>query len=310
MNMPCLDFVARGRCSRRWPTGRVSLTAACLLLLFAASSKATWGQEASETLQYPLSVAAVDDRTLYVADRLLPGVWKFTDGAPAVFARGEKRFRTPLNAIRAVAVAADGSVFVGDSATREIYRLAEDGTPTPLTGGKIGIPVDLAITSTGQLFVSDLETQRIWQLPVAGGDPEEVAQLAAPRGLFVDTRDQLWAIAASGDAPLVRVAADGSVDPVVTERAFEFPHDVVVDDDGVAYVSDNYAACIWQVSTAGDVTKLVSGAPLQGPVGLARSSAGVLVADPRAKAIYLLDQAGTLTAITSAQRAASTDAKE
>lgn len=310
MNMCCFCFVESGQRQRRRVRHRVSLASAGLLLLVAASTEMACGQDASETLQYPLSVAAIDDHTLYVADRLLPGVWKVSDGAQAVFARGEKRFRTPLNAIRAVAVAADGSVFVGDSATREVYRLADDGTPTPLTGGRIGIPVDLAITSTGQLYVSDLETQRIWKLPVAGGDPEEVVQLAAPRGLFVDAGDQLWAIAASGDAPLVRVAADGSVEPVVTTRAFEFPHDVVVDDDGVAYVSDNYATCIWQVSTAGDVTKLVSGAPLQGPVGLARSSAGVLVADPRAKAIYRLDAAGTLTAIIAPEGASSTDAKE
>lgn len=287
----------------------LSVRIAALCVLGTVASQAARAQPADATFQYPLAVAATSDSVLYVADRLLPGVWKISDAAPAIFAQGTKQFRTPLNAIRAVATAADGTVFVGDSATREVYRLADDGTPTPLTGGSIGIPVDIAITSSGDLFVSDLETQRIWKLPAVGGSPEEVVQLAAPRGLCVDGNDQLWAIAASGEAPLVRVSADGSVQPVVTERAFEFPHDVVVDAAGTAYVSDNYAKTIWKVSPAGEVSPFVSGAPLQGPVGLALSADGVLVADPRAKAIFLLDAAGTLTEVAAAG-AASAPARE
>lgn len=261
-------------------------------------------QNAEQGFQYPLSVAAAADGSLYLADRMLPGVWKVTDGEATVFSRGEKQFRTPLNAIRTVAVSADGTVFAGDSATREVYRLAADGTPTPLTNGGIGIPVDIAIDSTGRLFVSDLETQRIWKVPAEGGEPEELVQLAAPRGLFVDSQDRLWAIAASGEAPLVRVTADGVVEPVVASRAFEFPHDVVVADDGSAVVSDNYARCLWKVSPEGEVTKLAEGEPLAGPVGLAAGSGGgVLVADPRAKTIFLADNAGTLTVVAPTAQA-------
>jgi len=206
-------------------------------------------------------------------------------------------------------LAADGTLYVGDSATREVYRLGEDGTATPLTDGAIGIPVDIAVNSTGQLFVSDLETQRIWKLPASASttsEPiaaEEVAQLAAPRGLFVDAEDRLWAIAASGEAPLVRIGADGMIEPVVTTRAFEFPHDVVVDEAGIAFVSDNYARCIWQVSLAGEVSKVASGEPLSGPVGLAQGAGGVLIADPRTNAILQLDSSGMLTAIAPAKNA-------
>lgn len=272
--------------------------AAALVIAGGMLAEAASAQNAEQGFQYPLSVAAAADGSLYVADRMLPGVWKVADGKSTVFSRGKKQFRTPLNAIRAVAVSADGSVFVGDSATREVYRLADDGTASPLTDGGIGIPVDIAIDSKGQLFVSDLETQRIWKVPAAGGTPEELVQLAAPRGLFVDNQDRLWAIAASGEAPLVRVAADGSVEPVVTSRAFEFPHDVVVAEDGTAIVSDNYARCLWKVSVEGQVTKLSEGDPLVGPVGLAAGSGGgVLVADPRAKTIFLADNTGTLTVV-------------
>ncbi|MBL6714356.1 MAG: NHL repeat-containing protein [Pirellulales bacterium] len=280
------------------------------LIGMALTVPAAHGQDApSEGFRYPLSVAAASDGTLYVADRMLPGVWKVTNGEAVVFAQGQKKFRTPLNAIRTVALAADGTLYVGDSATREVYRLGEDGTATPLTDGAIGIPVDIAVNSTGELFVSDLETQRIWKLPASASttsEPiaaEEVAQLAAPRGLFVDAEDRLWAIAASGEAPLVRIGADGMIEPVVTTRAFEFPHDVVVDEAGIAFVSDNYARCIWQVSLAGEVSKVASGEPLSGPVGLAQGAGGVLIADPRTNAILQLDSSGMLTAIAPAKNA-------
>lgn len=278
--------------------------AALLAVVSAGVAQAQEGSDGADGFRYPLGVAAAADGSLYVADRLLPGVWKVTGGEVAVFSQGAKQFRSPLNAIRAVAVSPDGSIFIGDSATREVYRLDADGTPTPLTDGAIGIPVDIAIDSAGTLYVSDLETQRIWKVPAEGGAPKELVQLAAPRGLFVDESDQLWAIAASGEAPLVKIAADGSVEPVVTTRAFEFPHDVVVDDEGTAFVSDNYATCIWKVSSDGKVEKLVSGEPLQGPVGLARTTAGVVVADPRAKAVFVIDAAGALNVLAAADRPA------
>lgn len=175
-----------------------------------------------------------------------------------------------------------------------------DGEPVPLTKGAIGIPVDIAIDPSGDLFVSDLETQRVWRVPAGGGEPKEVAVLAAPRGLFVDAQGRLWAVAASGDAPLVRIGADGTVEPVVKERLFEFPHDVVVTDDGTAYVSDNYARCIWKVAADGSATKWATGDPLRGPVGLALRGGRVIVADPQAKAIWEADADGKLSPLAKA----------
>lgn len=256
----------------------------------------TIGPVVAEEMQYPLSVAAVGADSLVVADRMLPGLWKVGPGTAEILFQGKKTFRTPLNAVRAVAVAADGTVHAADSATRDVFKFV-DGQPVPLTQGKIGIPVDIAFDPSGDLFVSDLETQRIWRVPAAGGEPKEVAQLAAPRGLFVDGAGRLWAVAASGEQPLVRIAADGTVEPVVKERVFEFPHDVVVADDGTAYVSDNYARAIWKVGADGTATKWITGEPLKGPVGLSIRAGKLLVADPQAKTIWEADGEGKLTAL-------------
>lgn len=267
------------------------------------------GADEAAVLRYPLSVAAAPDGSLVVADRMAPGLWRFRDGAGSTAFAGSKRFRTPLSAVRTVAVAADGGVYAGDSATREVYRIAADGTATPLTGGQIGIPIDIAIDAKGVLHVSDLETQRIVRIPAEGGKPEVVAEVAAPRGLCFDSAGRLWAVAASGEEPLVRIAADGTVEPVVRGRTFEFPHDVVVDADGIAYVTDNYARAIWRVKPDGSTEKWLSGPPLVGPVGLALRDGRLLVADPRARAIFEVDREGMVRPVAGTPQTAEQDAQ-
>ena len=279
------------RCS-----GLIGMCGAGLIALAALP-----GTVRAEEMLYPLSVAVAGDDNVLVADRMLPGLLKLQAGKVEVFFQGKKTFRTPLNAVRAVAVASDGTVYAADSATRDVFKFV-DGQPVPLTQGKIGIPVDIAFDPSGDLFVSDLETQRIWRVPAAGGEPQEVARLAAPRGLFVDGTGRLWAVAAAGEQPLVRIAADGSIEPVVKERVFEFPHDVVVADDGTAYVSDNYARAVWKVATDGTATKWITGEPLKGPVGLAIRAGKVLIADPQAKTVWEADSEGKLTPLHQAAK--------
>lgn len=278
------------RMTRSWR--RVPWATCLALVLVAAGARA-------EEMIYPLSVAVAGDGGLLVADRTLPGLWSVRGGSSEILFRGKKTFRTPLNAVRAVAVGADGAILAADTSTRDVYRIVE-GEAVPLTKGAIGIPVDIAVDPSGDLYVSDLETQAVWRVPAAGGEPREVARLVGPRGLFVDAQGRLWAVAASGDAPLVRIAADGTVEPVVKERAFEFPHDVVVTSDGTAYVSDNYARAIWKVSADGTVTKWASGDPLRGPVGLALRDDRVIVADPQARAIWEAAADGTLKPLAKA----------
>lgn len=285
----------RGAGARRW-RGLIGMLGLGLITLSVISAPGR-----AEEMLYPLSVAVAGDDAVLVADRMLPGLLKLQAGKVEVFFQGKKTFRTPLNAVRAVAVASDGTVYAADSATRDVFKFV-DGQPVPLTQGKIGIPVDIAFDPSGDLIVSDLETQRIWRVPVAGGEPQEVAQLAAPRGLFVDGTGRLWAVAAAGDQPLVRIAADGSIEPVVKERVFEFPHDVVVADDGTAYVSDNYARAVWKVAADGTATKWITGEPLKGPVGLAIRGGKVLIADPQAKAVWEADSEGKLTPLHPAAK--------
>lgn len=251
----------------------------------------------ADDFRYPLSVAATADGTVYVADLRLPGIWKLANGKAEVFFQASKKFRTPLNAVRCVAIDAKGQLLAGDSATREVYRFDKSGKPVGLTNGGIGIPMDIAVDAKGDLYVADLELHRIWKVPANGGKPEEFAQVAAPRGVTFDAMGRLWVVCDDkrNKLQLLRISPDGKAEPVVKGRVFQFPHNVVLDEKNVAYVSDGFQKAIWRIDESGKPEKWITGKPLINPVGLCWHKGTLLVADPHAKAIYAASPDGKLT---------------
>jgi len=237
-------------------------------------------------MQYPLAVAAAVNGPIYVADRNLPGVWKVADGKLELFFEGSKKFRTPLNAVRCLAIDAKGRLVAGDSSTREIYRFNADGKPEPLSKAGIGIPMAIAFNSQGEIFVCDLEIHRIVKVPEAGGEPTIVAEIPAPRGIAIDPQDRIWVVS-HGKNQIVRILPDGMVETVVEGQPFQFPHTLVLDQDLNAYLCDNYAKAVWKVGTDRKPVKLVEGEPLKGPVGIALQGDHLLIADPRATGQFL-----------------------
>jgi sugar lactone lactonase YvrE len=180
-----------------------------------------------------------------------------------------------------------------------VYRFDEDSRPVPLTGGGIGIPLDIAVGSRGELFVADPETGRIWRVPADGGMPREFAAVPAVRRLGIDAQDRLWAVTGDPDALLVRIGRDGRPEPVVPDAPFRFPQDVAVTPDGAAYVSDNYARAIWKINPDGTAAKWLAGDPLGGPVGLALEGKDVLIADPKAAVVLRVDEQGTPSVVVA-----------
>lgn len=265
------------------------LTIGCLVCLALVLPKSATAQ-----MEYPLSIAVAESGKLYIADRNLPGVWQVDGSDLSTLFKGSKQFRTPLNAVRCVALDKNGKVLAGDSSTREVYRFGADGKPVPLTDGGIGIPMGIAVDSKGQLLVADLELHRIWKVPAQGGKPEQLAEVQAPRGVCIDDDDNLWVVS-HGKDQIVRVSPDGKVTAVVTGRPFQFPHTIALAKDKTAYVCDGYAKAVWKVPPDGKPTKWVSGEPLVNPVGLAQRGDGLLVVDPRANAIFEIDPTGKPT---------------
>ncbi len=257
----------------------------------------------AEGLQYPLTgVVSADGKSVFIADLNQTGVWKLSDGKLAVFFQASKKFRTPLNRVRSVGLDRNGKLLAGDSSTREVYRFDDEGKPQPLTNGGIGIPMDLVVDPDNNIFVTDLELKWIWKIPASGGKAEKFAEVEAPRGITIDADKNLWVVN-HGKNQLLRVTPDAKVEVVVEGRPWGFPHEIELDKNKTAFVTDGYGKAVWKVSLGGKPEKLVSGEPLVNPVGLTWQGETLLVIDPRAKRVFAIDSKGKLSAVpTSAEK--------
>ena len=265
----------------------LSLIVGVLACLLVTTAPSCFGQG----MDYPLAVVAGPDNSLYVADRNLPGIWKIQGGTAAIYFQGSKKFRTPLNAVRCLAIDSNGKLLAGDSSTREVYRFDTPETPIPMTKGGIGIPTAIAIDSKGNLFVADLELHCVFQVPAAGGAATEFVKVPAPRGIAVDDQDRVWVVSHSKE-PVVRFATDKTKEVIVSDTVFQFAHQIVVDAKYDCYITDGYAKSVWKVPVNGKPEKFFSGEPLKNPVGLWMQSERLLIADPHQKMIYSLPLAG------------------
>ncbi len=175
---------------------------------------------------YPLDTVVTASGDAIVVDRNLPGLRSYKGDQLSILVQGSKKFREPLNAVRCIAMDNNGKILIGDSATREIYRLDDTGQPQPLTGGAIGTPMDIAVRKDGSIMVADLETRSLMRVSADGKEVKTIAKVN-PRGLFVDTQDRVWVV--SQDPQQLQIVSDaGQSKAVVDKRTFDFPHQVVV----------------------------------------------------------------------------------
>lgn len=264
----------------------VLLTATGLMVPGAA----VFAQEvepAVESPAYPLAVA-VSSETLFVVDLDLPGVWK-VDQSRELMLKGSKLLRKPLNRPRCVTVLPDGVVLVGDTATREIYRVESGSDPKPLMNGYLGIPMAITVDPEGKMiYIGDAERRATFRMPVDGGKPELVARVNA-RGLAFDSEGNLWAVTPD-DAAIQKINVETKeVENVVTGRPFQYPNGLVWAGDH-GYVTDGYGKAIWKFTADGKTEKWHTGEPLVGPVGIAIDEKSIYVADPKQKQVFQFDR--------------------
>ncbi len=271
----------------------VVMIACMFLTVFATVLHSLSAQE----MEYPIAAAATEDGAIYVADIDVPAIWKIKDGKIEKYFEGSKKYRTPLNRVRSLAIDRDGKLLAGDSAMREVYRFDDSAQPVPLTKGGIGIPRAIAVLQNGDLMVSDQELHCIWKVPAAGGDPVLFVEVPGIIALCADKEDQLW-ITSSPKHDLRRVSTDGKIENIVSDGPLEFPQDVTVDDAKNVFVADNYAKTIWKIAEGKAPEKFVTGDPLISPVGITRLGDKLIVTDPRAKALFQIDSDGKITKIS------------
>lgn len=284
---------------------------ACVLLLvnsFANGQETQSATKASEpAFQYPLAVVAASDGTVFVADLKLPGIWQIKDGKKSIYFQASKKFKTPLNRIRCLAIDQEGKLLAGCTGSRDVFRFDENGQPVSLMPGPLpGIPMAIAVAADGTIYVADTELHRIWKTPATGSDdPEEFAVINSPRGLTFDADGNLVVLSvSSANGQIQKVSPDGTIEPFVKGHPFNFPHNIVSTTDGSFFVTDNYEHCVWKVKPDGSKQKLKVGEPFDRPVGLCLSGENLLVTDPHIKTIFQLTQAGDISVFASENPAA------
>jgi len=269
-----------------------SIVCVALSLLFDASG---FGQELQKTAQpntreaskvYPLDGSIDKNGAVWIVDRNKPGVWLFQDSQLKLEVQGSNKFRQPLNAVRCLAISPSGEMAIGDSATREVYRKDSSGQWKGTINATVGIPVDLAFLQDGTLLIADLERRVLWKQSTPGTNPEILANVN-PRGVFVDHADRIWVVS-QDEQQLIQVSKEGKIDAIVSKRVFEFPHQVVVNAQDQIWVTDGYRKGVWSWKLGDEPKLIVSGEPLQNPVGLFLVDDQPAIVDPHAQAVFKL----------------------
>ena len=216
------------------------------------------------------------------------------DSKRSLFAAGTRLLRQPMNRPRCIAIDPRGGVFVGDSASREVYRIPESGAaPEPLTDGYIGVAMAVCVSPDGKsLYVGDAEKRATFRLPIEGGKCELVARVNA-RGLAFDEQGALWAVTPDAAAVVSIDVDSGEVTEVVTGRPYQYPNGLTWNGKE-GFVTDGYGKAIWKFTADGKTEKWHEGDPLVGPVGITATDDSIYVADPKQKQVYQFDRKSKL----------------
>jgi sugar lactone lactonase YvrE len=223
------------------------------------------GPATQATFAGPTGVTLAADGSLFIADADNHRIRRMgLDGLiTTVAGNGESSYgsdgglatQTGLNFPEAVALAADGSLYIADSGDRRIRRVGPDGIITTVAGnGQFGssgdgdlateatllLPTGVVLAADGSLFIADPWSGRIrWVSPdglittVAGGGlagssgdggPATQAHLSWPTGMALAADGSLF-IADAGDSRIRRVGLDGVITTVAGTGQYGFSGD-------------------------------------------------------------------------------------
>ena len=245
------------------------------------------GPATSAQLNHPIGVAVDSAGNLYIADANNNRIRKVSNGVISTAAgNGTQGFSgdngpatsAQLNSPNGVAVDSAANLYIADTGNYRVRKVsngaittvAGGGSPLgdngPATGGWLGLPSGVAVDSAGNLYITDLDNNRVRKVSngvittVAGngtygfsGDngPATSAQLYGPEGVAVDNAGNLYIadtynerIRKVSNGVITTVAGNGvccgfSGDNGLATRAqLNGPWGAAVDSAGNLYIAD------------------------------------------------------------------------
>jgi sugar lactone lactonase YvrE len=270
-------------------------------------------------------------------------VWTFAGSGSGTFADGtgtNASFHYPYE----IDIDSSGNLYVGDSYNHRVRKVTTNGVVTTLagsggnsyadgtgTGASFNYPQGIAVDSNGNVFVGDLNNNRIRKVTPAGvvttyagssygylDGTNTNAQFRSPNGLAVDNSGNIYLadfnnyrirkIDPDGIVTTVAGTNSGYVDGFVTNAKFNHPSVVTLDSNGNMIVSDFDNFKIRKITPAGDVTTIGASGSFGRPCGVVADNYGnVFVADMTANRIQKISATGVVTVIAGSGTSAYAD---
>lgn len=248
----------------------------------------------------PQGVAVDHSGVIYVADSVNNLIRKITTAGVVSTLAGSgisgaldgagtaASFSNPL----ALAVDAQGVVYVCDTGNNAIRKIDTAGVVTTLAGGglagfadgqgraaRFNVPHGVAVSARGDVYVADFANHRIRKITPSGGvttfagndqagasnGASAAASFNDPAGIAIDASNDLY-VGDQGNNLIRKISAAGNVTTLAgsgtagtvngsgTAASFNMPGALAVDAQGTVYVSASAANQVRQVTAAGVVS--------------------------------------------------------
>jgi len=244
-----------------------------------------------------------------------------------------------FNTAAGVAVDLSGNLYVADAHNNKIRKITVGGVVSTLAGSGVegsadgvgttasfNTPWGVAVDVSGNLYVADLNNNKIRKITAAGvvstlagsgaagslDGAGAAASFNGPYGIAVDIPGNVY-VADAGNNEVRKITVGGMVstlagstaagfaDGVGTAASFSGPYGIAVDIPGNVYVADAGNAAIRKITAGGLVTTLVNtgtAAPLYHPASIAVDASGNLyISDLLGNTILKRTNAGVQTVL-------------
>jgi large repetitive protein len=156
----------------------------------------------------------------------------------------------------AVAVDAEGNVYVSDDRRNSLAKIAPSGRVEDF-GQNVRLANEIAFDRRGNVYVVASVESRVYKLAKNGSLTAMIPSgCTIPTGVAVDAADNIY-VSCGGDGELKKIAPDGAVS--VLARGFVGNKGIAIDPNGNVYLADAVHDAVAKIAPNGQVTANVGG---------------------------------------------------